>query len=299
MPVRTVSYSTVPPTARLGRWRALGYTASAVLHIVLLILILIRTSQRRADAAAQVARQETIQPIQLAFAPPRPVPTPRPSQPVPQPPAVPITPGPDQTPGTTARVTPKPEEDPNAPPNTTRSEASRPDPGDQDRNSDQRASAPPPAISTPTPTPATGNTAALETEAQRIFGRPSSKLGPVSGSRDNRPWESPVEIDSRGCTLPPPSPADSSLPNGMAVLPGVIYDEHTGTPLAGARLQILGTQYGAFANERGEYKLYFDRKLVDRCRSQTVRVSAPGYPSRDVILYLGEVPNGDVPLRRY
>jgi hypothetical protein len=268
--------------------------------VVLLVLILFRTSQRNADALSQRAPLESVQPIQLAFAPPRPVPTPRPPQPVEQPPAVPITPGHDQTPGTTAQFSPKPEEQPNAQPNTPRTEATRPDPGDQDQRSDERATAPPPPnLATPTPTAATSASTALETEAQRIFGRPSSKLGPVSGSRDNRPWESPVEVASRGCTVPPEEKPDSTVPPGMAVLPGVIYDERTRQPLAGARLQILGTQYGAFANERGEYKLYFERKLVDRCRSQTVRVSAPGYPSRDVILYLGDVPNGDVPLRRY
>jgi len=30
-----------------------------------------------------------------------------------------------------------------------------------------------------------------------------------------------------------------------------------------------------------------------------VRVSAPGYRGRDVILYMGEYGNGDVPLQRY
>ena len=84
----------------------------------------------------------------------------------------------------------------------------------------------------------------------------------------------------------------------MGVVRGKIYNENNGEPLAGARLQILGTQYGAFANDRGEYVLYFDRSLVDRCRTQSVRVTAPGYQGRDVLLYIGERPSSDVPLSR-
>jgi hypothetical protein len=85
----------------------------------------------------------------------------------------------------------------------------------------------------------------------------------------------------------------------MGVITGRIYNERTGEPLAGARLQILGTPYGAFSDSKGQYRLVFDRSLVDRCRSQAVRVTAPGYQGRDVILYIGERPNGDVPLSRF
>ena len=139
----------------------------------------------------------------------------------------------------------------------------------------------------------------LESEAQRLFGRPSSKLGPVAGQRDNRPWETPVEL-SRGCTLPPDEEeADSTLPKGMAAVSGRIFREGTNEPLAGARLQILGTQYGTFSNNRGEYRLIFARNLVDRCRTQSVRVTAPGYGQRDVILSLGERISSDVWLPRY
>jgi hypothetical protein len=138
----------------------------------------------------------------------------------------------------------------------------------------------------------------LESEAQRIFGRPSSKLGPLAGTRDNRPWETPVELDSRGCSVPDEA-QDSTVAAGMAVIAGRIFNQRTGEPLAGARLQILGTQYGAFTDQAGNYRLYFDRSLVNRCRSQSVRVTAPGYQGRDVILYVGATPNGDVPLSRY
>jgi hypothetical protein len=85
----------------------------------------------------------------------------------------------------------------------------------------------------------------------------------------------------------------------MAAIAGRIYHEGTGRPLPGARLQILGTPYGTFANDQGEYRLIFDRSLVNRCRTQAVRVSAPGYRGRDVILYIGDRANGDVPLSRF
>jgi hypothetical protein len=43
---RAANYSTILPSTRLGRRRALGYAASAVFHVLLLVLILIRTSRR-------------------------------------------------------------------------------------------------------------------------------------------------------------------------------------------------------------------------------------------------------------
>lgn len=294
MPPRVTHYSTTLPTRAAGRQVRLGSAVSVVLH-VLLFAFLIYQATRRSDSAASERGLQDVRPVQLVFAPPRPAPTPR-AVPPEVPPPAPLTEGPDQTPGTTAQQNPTPEEEPNAAPNTSRVEAFRPDPGESDRPGDEVTPEPPAAIAAPT----TSNTPqpALESEARRIFGRPSSKLGPLAGQRDNRPWESPVELNSRGCTLPPPDPADS-LPQGMAVVAGRIFNENNGEPLAGARLQILGTPYGAFSNGRGEYRLVFDRSLVNRCRTQAVRVTAPGYRGRDVLLYLGNTPNGDVPLSRY
>ncbi len=261
----------------------------------MLLAFLIHQATRPADAGPDRGRPE-IRPVQLVFAPPRPTPTPRAAPPE-IPPPTPLTEGPDQTPGTTAQLSRAPEEEPNSAPNTPRVEAFRPDPGESDQAEEEAIPAPPPAIAAPTTT-ASNAQPALESEARRIFGRPSSKLGPLAGQRDNRPWETPVELNSRGCTLPPPNPEDS-LPPGMAAVAGRIYNERTGDPLAGARLQILGTPYGTFSDGTGRYRLVFDRSLVSQCRSQAVRVSAPGYRGRDVLLYLGNVPNGDVPLSRY
>lgn len=279
-----------------GRW-TLGSVASGVFHLLLVVFLLHQTSPenaRRRDAGPEVI----VNPIQLSFAPPpRPEPAPSPITPE-LTEAVPLTPGPDQTPGSQALVTPDPEQNPNAPPAARREEAFRPDPstdGEQDAGDEDTA---PASISAAASEETTGEPT-LEAEARRLFGRPSSRLGPTSGSRDNRPWETAQVSPSDGCSLPPEESSDSTVPKGMAAVAGRIYREDNGRPLPGARLQILGTPYGTFANERGEYRLVFDRKLVDRCRTQAVRVSAPGYQGRDVILFVGSTPNGDVPLRRY
>jgi len=292
---KVLHYSTTLPTRGQGGRRSLGPAASAVLHLALLVLVVHQVTRRTAEAAGARPLGEAARPVQLIFAPPRPAPTPR--TPAPEVPAVPLTEGPDETPGSTAELSSRPEEEPNAGPNTPRVEATRPDPGESDRADEGAATATPspgmPATADNTPRPA------LESEAQRIFGRPSSKLGPFAGSRDNRPWESAVEPDSRGCTLPPEDTRDSTVPPGMAFVAGRILNQNNGRPLAGARLQILGTPYGTFSDGQGRYRLVFDRNLVNRCRTQAVRVTAPGYRGRDVLLYLGDVPNGDVALSRY
>ncbi len=229
-----VAYSTTLPSSASDWRRSLGSSVSVVLHLLLLIFIVRITHQRQQAEERRASTQETTRPIQLDFAPPRPIPTPRPAapdQPKTLPPAVPLTPGQEKDPGSTAKVNPTPEPEPNAPPNTTPQSATRPDPGDQDvPDASARASAPAPpsAIAAPLANDAAPS---MESDARRIFGRPSSKLGPVSGSRENRPWESPNPMASDGCTLPPPSPSDSLLPPGMGAVEGKIYDENTGRPL--------------------------------------------------------------------
>lgn len=292
---RVIHYSTTLPTRSPGGRRSLGPAASAILHLALLVLLVHQVTSRTAKATDATSPGETARPVQLIFAPPRPAATPR--TPAPEVPAVPLTEGPEETPGSTAELSSRPEAEPNAQPNTPRAEATRPDPGESERVEDGDVTA-----SAGTGMSASADNAlepALESEAQRIFGRPSSKLGPQAGSRDNRPWESAVDLGSRGCTLPPEEPGDSTLPPGMASVAGRILNQNTGRPLAGARLQILGTPYGTFSDGQGRYRLVFDRNLVNRCRTQAVRVTAPGYRGRDVLLYLGDAPNGDVALSRY
>ena len=254
---------------------------------------------RPKDTTAAPSRV-TERPIDLTFAPPRPQATARPVQPPTpvaqvEPPSAPLNPGSEQTPGSIAKVVPDPEKNPNAAPDSKPEDATRPDPGEADQPSSTEPTPTAPQPTTDATTAAVQPTA--ETEARRIFGRPSALLGPSSGSRNNRPWESNRE-SSNGCTLPPEE-ADTTLPKGMAMVQGRIFREDNGKPLGGARLQILGTAFGTFSDDMGNYRLLFDRTLVDRCRTQSVRVSAPGYTARDVILYLGERASSDVSLPRY
>jgi hypothetical protein len=71
------------------------------------------------------------------------------------------------------------------------------------------------------------------------------------------------------------------------VVEGVVRRESNGTPVTGALLQLLGTGSSAFSDDAGHYRLTFDPSLVDRCRSQIVRVSAPGYRARNMVLAYG------------
>jgi hypothetical protein len=80
---------------------------------------------------------------------------------------------------------------------------------------------------------------------------------------------------------------------------GRIFRQNDGRPLAGAHLQMLGTPYVTFTNDQGEYHFRFDLSLIDNCRTQYVRVSAPGYESRLLVLVVGaNVRSEDVSLRK-
>lgn len=299
---RYTDYQATLPTSGggLSSRRILASIVSVVFHLGIVVVALRFTTARAAEAKANPT-PATERPVQLLFDAPAERPRPQ-AQPVEQPPeqtpvippSAPLTPGNELTPGSTARVTPEPEKDPNAAPDATREEATRPDPGDADNaSSDRTARDDQPAVATSTAPPQP----TAESEARRIFGRPSALLGPANGSRSSRPWET-TQQNSNGCTVAQEE-QDSTLPKGMASVQGRIFREDNGKALAGARLQILGTSYGTFANDQGEYKLVFDRTLVDKCRTQSVRVTAPGYRGRDVILYLGERSSSDVSLPRW
>jgi hypothetical protein len=62
---------------------------------------------------------------------------------------------------------------------------------------------------------------------------------------------------------------------------------------------MLGAPYVAFTDDKGEYRFRFDLAMVDNCRTQYVRVTAPGYESRLLVLLVGEnIQSEDVRLRR-
>lgn len=72
-----------------------------------------------------------------------------------------------------------------------------------------------------------------------------------------------------------------------------------GAPMPNAHLQIIGTSFTTFTDQNGEYVLTFDASLLDQCRTQYVRVSAPGFEPRLLVLVIGRnVRSDDVALRR-
>ncbi|MBA3495865.1 MAG: hypothetical protein H0T86_02030 [Gemmatimonadales bacterium] len=188
-----------------------------------------------------------------------------------------------------------PEPDANAPPDATRSEGeepARPDPAGGER------------IGTPSarpgsPAPADKAAATIESEARRIFGRPRLGPRPGAGPRASRPMEAYLPDHPEKCIPTPSAPHDSAAEPQFGVAVGKIFRQDNGLPLSGAHLQMLGTPYVAFTEDDGAYRFRFDLALVDNCRTQYVRVTAPGYESRLLVLMVGRnVRSEDVLLKR-
>jgi Carboxypeptidase regulatory-like domain len=101
------------------------------------------------------------------------------------------------------------------------------------------------------------------------------------------------------CVPRPVAPGDSGGAPKFGTVVGRIFKQDSGRPLAGAHLQMLGAPYVAFTDNNGEYRFRFDLALVDNCRTQYVRVTAPGYETRLLALLVGEnLQSEDVRLRR-
>lgn len=183
--------------------------------------------------------------------------------------------------------------------------ATRPDPspadlrlGDPPPASAPHPPEPPRAVASPEPTDLAA-AAPIETEAQRLFGPRSSGFDHPSGPVVARRWATEVTDDRENDCTPRPMPL--RLPGAapeMGTVVGIVYREGTRQPLAGAFLQILGTPYSTFADERGAYSLSFDRALIDACRTQYVQVSKDGFAPRRLILSLGQRISNDIPMSR-
>jgi len=127
-------------------------------------------------------------------------------------------------------------------------------------------------------------------------------LGPRLGMppRDPRPWT--ASMPERGDSCPSVSPEPDAKPGEprMGSASGRVLRTDGGPPLPDAHLQIIGTAFVAWTDQNGEYTLSFDASLLDRCRTQYVRVSAPGYEPRLLVLVIGRnVRSDDVALRRH
>ncbi len=287
---------TPAPPARRRSWS--GLAASVVVHglVVVMALLLSRheaqqLAEKRAEMRSDTTRQQVI-PFYVPPPPPAPPPPPQPQHPVPPPlppPVRRVAPPPD-----TRQPTPEPE--PNAPPEERRSRgADTPDETDPGAHK-----APDRAAEATAPQEIEYATApTLESEARRIFGMKRAAPTPGAGPRDVRPLLSELPTDSTKCVRRPRDPTDSSKPPEFGVAVGRIFRQNDRRPLAGAHLQMIGTPYTAFTDDAGEYHFRFDMSLVDFCRTQYVRVTAPGYESRLLVLMVGlNVRSDDVSLRR-
>jgi hypothetical protein len=126
---------------------------------------------------------------------------------------------------------------------------------------------------------------AMVSEARRLFGPAPAGTSNLAG---------PVQT---GLPLPYSDGGTRCVWGGAEVKPiehpahgvieGIVRTERGGLPIPGAFLQMLGTGSATFSDAAGHYRLTFDPTLVDACRSQLVRVTAPGYRARTMVLTYG------------
>jgi hypothetical protein len=134
----------------------------------------------------------------------------------------------------------------------------------------------------------------MRNEAQRLFGRGSRARVPRGGPAAEPGFEIYLPPQSDGCA--PVRPRAVGEPVTLATVSGRVYRQGTRIPLPGAHLQMIGTPYVAFSSDDGAYDLRFDPTLVDRCRTQYVRVTAPGFRAQTLVLYLGPSASNDIPM---
>ncbi|MEO8088843.1 MAG: hypothetical protein ABI703_00945 [Gemmatimonadales bacterium] len=269
----------VPPN-RTRAWSTLA--VSAGVHLLLLVAA-VEVSRTTATEEARRGTDPAAEPrrVEMIYVPPV-KPPPRPEQPPPvrQPPApAAVRPPPEPPPAPVRQNVPEPE--PNAPP-------------DEKRSSGEEAAEKPTSGK-----PAAEKTVAtLESEARRIFGSPRLATRAGAGPQARRPMEAYLPENPERCTPQPAAPRDSAGPIEYGIVVGRIFRQDNGRPLAGAHLQMIGTPYVTFTDGAGEYRFKFDLALMDNCRTQYVRVSAPGYESRLLVIVIGPNRSEDVRLRR-
>jgi hypothetical protein len=284
-------------------WLSVG--VSVALHGLAIVLAVALTRQRAQPEEKRTMQVSPVQPPPMRFIslPPLPRPAPAPAaKPTAERPRRLATggQGASATPTPPARQSDRPEEHPNALPDQTPRIAARdaPRPAEEapkPTEPDPPKPSAPEATDAPSPLHISAPTA-LESEAERIFGRKATPLDPSLAAGSIRPFESRDPMRQGTCSVPLPKPDPSGQPPKGTVV-GRIVSEDTHRPLRGALLELVGTAYTATTDNRGEFLLFFDRSLVDLCRPQWVRVHANGYRSMLLPLTIGNemVP---VPLSR-
>jgi hypothetical protein len=291
-----------PPSQR--PW--ISFTLSAALHAALLVLAVLLTRQREEPAPTQRGAEASDpgRQVQMVYLEPRPpqasATKPPPPEPEPQPkPKPPDPPPPAATPTPPRAVAPPPEKaqhdpepDANAPPEATRAEG-------EERTTDDPAGSERTGTDAKSGSSTNTEVATMASEARRIFGRPRAGPRAGAGPRAIRPMEAYLPDHPERCIPREPSPRDTAGGTQFGVVVGKIFRKDDGQPLSGAHLQMLGTPYVTFTDQTGEYRFRFDMALVDNCRTQYVRVTAPGYESRLLVLMVGaNVQSEDVRLKR-
>jgi hypothetical protein len=276
---------------------------SAALHAALLVLAIQLTREPAPSLPReQPTSTEPSRRVEMVYLPPPPAPKvtpPPPPQPKPKPPP---PPAPRATPTPPREIAPPPkkeqrtpEPDANAPPEAARTKGEEPT-KDERAGGEHTGAA---EAKSGTPVPAENVAVTMESEAKRIFGRPRLGPSPGAGPRASRPMEAYLPDHPERCTPTQPAARDSAGPIQYGVVTGKIFRQDNGRPLSGAHLQMLGTPYVSFTDDAGEYHFRFDLSLVDNCRTQYVRVTAPGYESRLLVLMVGQnVQSEDVLLKR-
>lgn len=136
----------------------------------------------------------------------------------------------------------------------------------------------------------------MVSEARRLFGPPAPSGGTIAG-----PVRAglPVRMVGGGIRCPFSGAEVTAIDRPSdGVIEGVVRTESSGHPIPGAFLQLLGSGSATFADAAGRYRLTFDPVLVDACRSQLVRVTAPGFRARTMVLAYGSRSNNVVDLSR-
>ncbi|HET9133538.1 MAG TPA: carboxypeptidase-like regulatory domain-containing protein [Gemmatimonadales bacterium] len=302
----------LPPSDPDRGWRA--SLLSIVLHGALILALLLRATPDEGDGAEPAGEPQA---TEIAIQPPdqreafQQAPQPAPPQPQPAPPDEPVPLGPNSN--NPDALVPK-EQGPETPPPDDVQEPSQAAeiPAESGTPPTTTPTAPPqPRIPTPrdlasglpgSPTSPFGPGEALPASPGAAGGEVVASAGAMGrvglGNRDTRDWRPSFPEAAGRC---PEIPDLGRNPDGSPVLASVlgrVIDER-GAPLAGAHLQIVGHTFVTFSDGRGDYRLEFDPRLLERCRVQYVRVTAAGHKGQLLTLAIGRnIRSDDVVMRR-